>query len=96
MGGRREGLWRKTRRGQALGRHRTVRALGEVQVLEGQYAVAFKAEHVAVSGAQAMERMGLEAVQELEEVSLKVLFSCPQDVHTNYRETPGAWCLIKK
>ena len=68
-----------------------VRALGEVHVLDGQYAVAVKVENAAVSGAQAMERMSLEAVQELEEVSLKVLFSCPQDVHTNYRETPWAW-----
>ena len=46
----------------------------EVQVLEGQHAAAVKAEKAAVSGAHAMERMGLEAVQELEEVSLKVLF----------------------
>ena len=73
-----------------------VRPLGEVHVLEGQYTITVKAENASVSGAQAMERMGLDAVQELEEVSLKVLFSCPQDVHTNYRETPGAWCLIKK
>ena len=49
-------------------------ALGEVHVFEWQYAAAVKAENAAVLGEQAMERMGLEAVQELEEVSLKVLF----------------------
>ena len=84
------------KRGVAKHSDAVVRALGEVQVLEGQYAVAVKEENAAVSGAHAMERMGLEAVQELEEVILKVIFSCPQDVHKNYRETPGAWCLIKK
>ena len=83
----------REKRGMAKHLDAVIRALGEVQVLEGKYTAS---ENTAVSGAQAMERMDLEAVQELEEVSLKVLFSCPQDVHTNYREKPRAWCLIKK
>ncbi len=58
------------RHGLSRGCEAVIRALEEVQTSESHYSSMVKLENGAVEEAQAMEKMALESMQTLEEVSI--------------------------